>query len=66
MSLDDRPTTPTESEVAASDDAVAGLAMVRARMAHCSPAEQAAFWEAVGRCFGGGKPPEMPAAEAKP
>ncbi len=65
MRLDDRPTSPTEAEVASSDDAVAGLAMVRARMERCSQAEQAAFWDAVGRCFGGGKPPEMPAAEAK-
>ncbi|MCJ2070392.1 hypothetical protein MKK75_16560 [Methylobacterium sp. J-030] len=54
----------SEAEVAATPDAVAGRAKVEARIAACTPEEQAAFWEAVGRCFGGGKPPEMkPAAE---
>ena len=53
---------PSESEVAATPDAVAGRAKVEARMAQCTPEEQAAFWEAVGRCFGGGKPPEMKSA----
>jgi hypothetical protein len=55
---------PSEAEVAATPDAVAGRAKVEARMEACTPEEQAAFWEAVGRCFGGGKPPEMtPASE---
>ncbi|MDP4021193.1 hypothetical protein Q8W71_01035 [Methylobacterium sp. NEAU 140] len=45
--------------MAASADAVAGLALVETRVAQCTAEEQAAFWEAVGRCFGGGKPPEM-------
>ena len=53
------PTHPNESEVAATPDALAGRAKVEARMAECSPEEQAAFWDAVGRCFGGGTPPEM-------
>ena len=53
------PKNPSEAEVAATPDAVAGLAKVEARMASCTAEEQAAFWEAVGRCFGGGKPPEM-------
>jgi hypothetical protein len=60
MSLNDRRTSPTEADVAASDDAVKGLAMVKARVGQCTQEEQDAFWEAVGRCFGGGKPPEMP------
>ncbi|GJD34848.1 hypothetical protein [Methylobacterium aerolatum] len=59
MDDNDRRVTPTEDEVAASADAVAGLAMVRARVERCTQEEQDAFWEAVGRCFGGGKPPEM-------
>jgi hypothetical protein len=50
---------PSEAEVAATPDAVAGRAKVEARMAQCTAEEQAAFWDAVGRCFGGGKPPEM-------
>ncbi|MDE3745567.1 hypothetical protein [Methylobacterium radiotolerans] len=50
---------PSETEVAATADAVAGRAKVEARMAQCTPEERTAFWEAVGRCFGGGKPPEM-------
>ncbi|MCJ2141386.1 hypothetical protein [Methylobacterium sp. E-066] len=54
---------PTESEVATTADAMAGRALVEARMALCTPEEQAAFWEAVGRCFGGGKPPDMQAAD---
>ena len=54
-----RKTSPTEADVARSDEAVAGLAMVRARIERCTQEEQDAFWEAVGRCFGGGKPPEM-------
>ncbi|MCJ2090578.1 hypothetical protein MKK88_32035 [Methylobacterium sp. E-005] len=53
---------PSEAEVATTTDAVAGRAKVEARMAACTEEEQAAFWEAVGRCFGGGKPPEMEAA----
>jgi len=53
---------PSEAEVATTPDAVAGRAKVEARMAACTEEEQAAFWEAVGRCFGGGKPPEMEAA----
>jgi hypothetical protein len=63
MSLHDRETSPTEAEVAASDDAVAGRAMVEARIKLCTQEEQDAFWEAVGRCFGGGKPPEMGAPQ---
>jgi hypothetical protein len=54
---------PTEAEVAADADAMAGRALVEARVAQCTPEEQAAFWEAVGRCFGGGKPPDMQAAD---
>lgn len=57
MTQDDRGRTPTESEVAASEDALAGLAMVKARVGRCSHEEQTAFWEAVSRCFGGSKPP---------
>ncbi|MDE4909907.1 hypothetical protein PQI07_04225 [Methylobacterium sp. 092160098-2] len=34
---------PSESEVAATPDAVAGRAKVEARMAQCTPEEQAAF-----------------------
>ncbi|GJE14209.1 MULTISPECIES: hypothetical protein [Methylobacterium] len=50
---------PSEADVAATPDAVAGRAKVEARMAECTAEEQAAFWDAVGRCFGGGKPPDM-------
>ncbi|TXN65528.1 hypothetical protein FV228_15625 [Methylobacterium sp. WL18] len=50
---------PSEADVAATADARAGRALVEARVALCTPEEQAAFWEAVGRCFGGGKPPEI-------
>ena len=50
---------PNEADVAATPDAVAGRAKVEERMAQCTVEEQAAFWEAVGRCFGGGKPPEI-------
>ncbi|MCJ2016511.1 hypothetical protein MKK84_03575 [Methylobacterium sp. E-065] len=50
---------PSEADIATTPDAVAGRAKVEARMAACTREEQAAFWEAVGRCFGGGKPPEM-------
>lgn len=53
---------PSETEMAATPDAVAGRAKVEARMAACTAEEQAAFWEAVGRCFGGGKPPQLEAA----
>ena len=60
----DTPRQPTEAEVGATPDAVAGRALVEARVALCTPEEQAAFWEAVGRCFGGGKPPAV--AEADP
>ena len=56
-------THPTETEIAATPDAVAGRALVEARVARCTPAEQAAFWEAVGRCFGGGKPPVIEEAD---
>lgn len=58
MSLNDRQTSPTEAEVATSDDAVKGLAMIEARVSRCTEEEQNAFWEAVGRCFGGGMPPD--------
>ncbi|MHC2105271.1 MULTISPECIES: hypothetical protein [unclassified Methylobacterium] len=50
---------PSEADVAATADAREGRALVEARVALCTPEEQAAFWEAVGRCFGGGKPPDM-------
>lgn len=50
---------PSEADVAATPDAVAGRAKVEARMAQCTQEEQAAFWEAVGRCFGGGQPPDL-------
>ncbi|WP_342165097.1 hypothetical protein [Methylobacterium sp. SD21] len=56
---EERVTAPSESEVADSEDAKAGLAMVAARVGRCTDEEQAAFWEAVGRCFGGGKPPDL-------
>ncbi len=46
----------SESEMADDPDAVAGRAMVEARVALCSQDEQAAFWEAVRRCFGGPAP----------
>lgn len=49
----------SEADVAATADARSGRALVEARVALCTPEEQAAFWEAVGRCFGGGKPPEI-------
>ncbi|MDP4002340.1 hypothetical protein [Methylobacterium sp. NEAU K] len=52
---------PSEAEVAATADAVAGRALIEARIARCTHEEQAAFWEAVGRCFGGGKPPDAKA-----
>lgn len=55
----DRVTAPTEAQVAASEDAKAGLAMIEARVGRCTHEERAAFWEAVGRCFGGGKPPDL-------
>ena len=54
---------PSEAEIAATADAVAGRALVEARVARCTIAEQAAFWEAVGRCFGGGKPPDTAVAD---
>ena len=54
---------PSEADIAATADAVAGRALVEARMAQCTPEEQAAFWEAVGRCCGGGAPPDMQAAD---
>ncbi len=56
---DERVSAPTEAEVAESADAKAGLAMVATRVGRCTSEEQAAFWEAVGRCFGGGKPPDL-------
>lgn len=62
MTSDTPKKAPTEAEVGATPDAVAGRALVEARVALCTPEEQAAFWEAVGRCFGGGKPPEPKAA----
>ena len=52
----------TEAEMADDPDAVAGRAMVEARVALCSQAEQAAFWEAVRRCFGGPAPRSEAAA----
>lgn len=57
MNGNERESTPTEADVAASEDAQAGRAMVEARVSRCTPEDQAAFWDAVGRCFGGGKPP---------
>ena len=41
----------TEAEAARDPEAVAGLALVKARVALCTPDEQAAFWQAVRRCF---------------
>jgi len=55
---------PSEADAAATPDAVAGRAKVEARMAQCTLEEQAAFWEAVGRCFGGGTPPVMEPASS--
>lgn len=43
--------SPSEAEVGESADAVAGLALVRARLDRCTGTEQDAFWEAVRRCF---------------
>lgn len=54
---------PSEADIAATADAVAGRALVEARVAQCTPEEQAAFWEAVGRCFGGGTPPDTQATD---
>lgn len=54
--------TPTEAEMGACSDAVAGLAMVRARLTRCTEPEQEAFWMAVGRCFAGAAEPETEAA----
>jgi hypothetical protein len=53
---------PSEAEVAATADTVAGRAKIEARMARCTAEERAAFWEAVGRCFGGGKQLDMKAS----
>ena len=50
----------TECEMAGDPDAVAGRAMVEARVARCSQAEQAAYWAAVRRCFGGAVPEATP------
>lgn len=55
---------PSEIEVAATPDALDGRAKVEARMALCTAEEQAAFWEAVGRCFGGGTAPDRKPADA--
>lgn len=46
----------TEAEMVRDPDAIAGRAMVERRVALCTPEEQAAFWEAVRRCFGGPAP----------
>ncbi len=62
MDGEDPKNQPSEAEVASTPDALAGRALVEARVALCTPEEQAAFWEAVGRCFGGGKPPDAKAA----
>ena len=51
----------TEAEAARDADAVAGLALVRARVARCTPDEQTAFWEAVRRCFASAATEEAPA-----
>ena len=50
------PQARTEVEMAQDPDAVAGRAMVEARVARCSGDEQTAFWAAVRRCFGGPAP----------
>ena len=50
------PQARTEVEMAQDPDAVAGRAMVEARVARCTADEQAAFWAAVRRCFGGPAP----------
>ena len=52
----------SESDEAATPDAVDGRAKVEARMAQFTPEEQAAVWEEDGQCFGSGKPPEMKTA----
>ena len=46
----------TEAEMAQDPDAVAGRTMVEARVELCTGDEQAAFWAAVRRCFGGPAP----------
>lgn len=58
MNRNERGTAPTEADVADSEDAKAGLALIEARVGRCNEEDQAAFWAAVGRCFGGGKPPD--------
>jgi hypothetical protein len=50
------PRVRTEAEMARDPDALAGRAMVEARVARCTADEQAAFWAAVRRCFGGPAP----------
>lgn len=57
-----KPRAPTEAEIRESADAVAGLALVRARLARCTKPEQDAFWEAVRRCFASAAEPEAGAA----
>ncbi len=53
---EDRREAPGEAQMRASADAVAGLERVRAQLARRTPAERAAFWEAVRRCFAGAAP----------
>lgn len=52
-----KPVFPTEAEVEGHPDAVAGLALLRRRLARYGDAEVAAFWEAVRRCYASAAPP---------
>ena len=47
---------PTEAQASRSPDATAGLALLRARLARYSKAEQEAFWKAVRLCFAAPQP----------
>lgn len=42
---------PTEIEFESDPDAVAGRVMLEAALKRLAPAELAAFWEAVNRCY---------------
>jgi len=54
----DRGGAPSEGEAERSPDAAAARAMLEERLARCSPAEAAAFWKAVRRCYAGAVEPE--------
>lgn len=49
----------TEAEFERDPAAVAGRFMLDERLARLTPDQRAAFWEAVGRCFGA-PPPGAP------